>query len=231
MAPLVGVLASTMDAGSQKESQMSHDIFCFATAFCSWNCRALFTSCYTPRARAVRKMQLVKRLCAKYPVVLLQETHGTHYDVDTLDKEIASHRHYMSVIPGKNAGGVVVSIGKQYLEKFCGVAVHDIIPGRALAVHCRAEEFVVNWVCLHLDPSLEVGAAEIELQKIRDTMEVGPNIMNIVSGDFNSSMVDEPRLKVHSNSISFSVGNTSRSMPRSSTTSWMWQGTTTPTGW
>ena len=87
-APAIG-----MDNG-KKESEMDVDIFRFASAWCSWNARALFTSCYMPRAKAVRKMQIFKQLCCKFAVTMLQEVHGTRFDEDTLCKEVAKHRHF-----------------------------------------------------------------------------------------------------------------------------------------
>ena len=126
--PLVEATASAMDAGNKMESGIDFSIFRFGTTFAIWNCRALFGSCFMSRKQAVLKMGMFKKLCVRYPVVLLQETRGTACDVDTVSTEVATHVHHLSVMD-RLAGGVMVSVSKAYLSKFGAVIAQEIEPG------------------------------------------------------------------------------------------------------
>ena len=112
--------------------EVGNSLLGFASSFCSWNARALFTSCFTPRAKAMKKMQLLKQLCTKYCIVMLQEVHGTRFDVETLNKEINSHMHFLSVIDGRNAGGILISISKKLMGKYNDIQAQELVPGLRL---------------------------------------------------------------------------------------------------
>ena len=94
-----------------------------------------------PRGRQP-KMNTYKQLCSTYAVVLLQETHGNRCDVDAVSEEVPTHTHHLSIMPGRLAGGVIISVEKAYMKQFDFVELQVIEDGRVFvssvssARHC-----------------------------------------------------------------------------------------------
>ena len=117
-------------------------------------------------------MNQYKKLLAKYEIVAVQETHGSMDDLSTLHRECGSHFHLMSTIAGRNAGGMLISVGKKLIKNFCyGLLEVHIAPGRAHKVIITLKDFELVIINVHLNPSINPQEANEFMEKIKRASE------------------------------------------------------------
>ena len=96
-------------------------------------------------------MECYKKLCYSHDFIVAQETHGTEYDLATLQHELPHHVHYGSTIADRHAGDVCMSIRRHILaEHFTSHFVQELIPGRLLKLHASGCEGDQLLLAVHL---------------------------------------------------------------------------------
>jgi len=178
--------------GTTRAPLGSHHL-CFAT----WNARALFASHHCRQGQAVRKFALFKSLCSRHQIVTCQETHGSQFDLTTLNRELPQHVHHLSTVDNRAAGGISISVNKHFLRgTFIGHNFTTIVPGRIASFKAWGPRGNLCFLAVHLVPDLPDHELQRQLGLINMHLPADAGTLTILMGDVNAHPIEEPRLVV-----------------------------------
>jgi exonuclease III len=120
----------------------------------TWNASALFGSRFAARAAVRSKMTRFMTLLRSSDVVCIQEAHGHPGDLNTLVREAPSHTHFGSFAPSQAAGGVLISLRNEFVDKINTFEEVVLSPGWCLALRCSGPQVAVQIICVHIEPAL-----------------------------------------------------------------------------
>ena len=160
---------------------------------CSWNAKALLSSHHSLQELVRRRMDTWVRLCLSNDIVVVQETHGNMMDQHRLEVLVPSHFHYLNVIEGRCAGGLLMSVSHRFMSQFASVFVSLVIEGRVSRMVCSSRQGNLEIMGVHIDPAAEVGQARAALYRLKRASDRCPSTLSMFVGDFNAHPTDEPR--------------------------------------
>ena len=165
----------------------------------TWNSKALLSSHFASKKLAATRMQMYSKLCKSHDIITIQETHGNMDDEPALIKAAPDHVHFLSVIPGRAAGGLALAVSKKFLEAFACYVVRELIPGRAQHLLAQGEHGSVEVVAVHLDPGQSMEDLKVVLKMIKGVMQQNMATITLLIGDLNAHPSDEPHFSIQGN--------------------------------
>ena len=165
----------------------------------SWNARALLAGVGKLRAK---KLEVFKKLTARYNVVMIQEMHGNTSEVKHVFRHLAAS-HWICVSEGADSatGGVTTFVQKAKFPNHILEKVFEL-PGRALSVRISSisgppsELVLIN---IHDESPAPQAKAKMEKHVRNVGKRVGPfaNAWGaFIAGDFNFVRAGETRLEL-----------------------------------
>ena len=121
-------------------------------------------------SRAKRKFGEVKRLCAKHTIVHLQETHGCIGDLQTLEREVGSHRAFGSFDSSPGVGGVVILVAKQLVSQAAIAICSTIHAARCIELTIAFRSTTLQLINVHVDPAADHNTKEALYRDIASSM-------------------------------------------------------------
>jgi hypothetical protein len=146
-------------------------------------------------------------LVAKFEVVVLQETHGSQHDLQSLRHTFTKHLLFGSFSDsGRGAGLVFIIAAKlamQYhITKESEIAVRHTVPGRVASIRLPAANglMALDITNVHFEVELQAGeaghyGARVALANaVLRSIACRSEVHTIMAGDWNSTSSDDPRL-------------------------------------
>jgi endonuclease/exonuclease/phosphatase family metal-dependent hydrolase len=176
----------------------------------SWNCRTLFGSTQGGDEQARRqraKWRTVVELAKLFLIVVLQETHGSEHDLNSLRNVLPRHLIVGSFTASGRGGGLVFILDSALADLFRvqdigQLAVVHVVPGRVALLRLPATTQLQALDVMNIHFELEMATGDVGFYAARIGLAnavlraIAPRhiVHTILAGDWNSTASDEPRL-------------------------------------
>ena len=88
-------------------------------------------------------------------VVCQQETHGCIGDLQTLEREVGSHRAFGSFDSSPGVGGVVILVAKQLVSQASLAICSTIQAARSIEITIAFQKATLQLINIHVDPAAD----------------------------------------------------------------------------
>ena len=148
-------------------------------------------------------MDRVAAFARKHSVIFLQEVHGCEGDISELQRLIPRHFIAGSFCENRCAGGVLIIVSRDLVERYTCVEHSCIVRGRALVVRLSGGGLdPLALCCVHLVPEWGVLMRTQFLDKVRANAPLECGL--VLGGDLNFCAAGEGRLELSSGRVTIS---------------------------
>ena len=134
------------------------------------------------------------RIAEVHDIVAIQEAHGTMLDAREFEATHQDLLMFFSEGTNPNSGGCGIIVTRSFAAHFSDIMFQVIVPGRVVAILCSGSQGAIRIFSVHLVPAWTDAFKKKTIKDIVAAAAPEPNLINIVSGDFNSIRPGEARL-------------------------------------
>jgi hypothetical protein len=128
-------------------------------------------------------------------VIGLQEVHGSAADMDEYFKGFPCWTSYASAASSPAAGGVAILVNNVILARAGNVVFQVLLPGRGVRVLMQFHGFIMNILCLHVEPAATRQVQQTFIKQALSTANEGMST-TFVLADLNTCMPGDHRARL-----------------------------------